>query len=335
MGQLLQDKELEKTLEENEEELRTKGCGVCNGCGGFCGWMDRNRLTGILLFAATGLAIGIGLSYWEPEDPETKQKTMLWLGLIGDLFLRALKCFVLPLVFVSVIIAVVEMMDIGKASSIGWTVIGLYLFTTIMAGIFGVLASLMFQGLYTSEEFPAPSPAYVQFACTEPGTLMAEGDDGNVMCSADYTPDDPNVNFIVNDVSGTFVTAVSGPTQVSLSDTVYQGIFMKMFTDNIFQAFQTSNFVAVIVFSIIFGVALSRVIVKAKGKDSFLLQVLKETDACLAMILLWIIAVRFWEEPCVCRHCCNFRRLTTVIPLKYPLYRTCDSNSSRRMQSAL
>ena len=91
--------------------------------GGCCGLLHRHQILAILMFAIVGIGAGIGLSYWQPDDPETKKVTIQWIGLAGDLFLRALKCFVLPLVFVNVIIAVVDMMDIGKASSIGWYVI--------------------------------------------------------------------------------------------------------------------------------------------------------------------------------------------------------------------
>lgn len=59
--------------------------------------------------------------------------TLQWLGLVGELFIRALKCVVLPLVFVNVILSVVEMCTVGRAGSIGWTTIGLYLVTTVFA----------------------------------------------------------------------------------------------------------------------------------------------------------------------------------------------------------
>jgi hypothetical protein len=95
------DSKLEHELEEQHDEQVTQGCGVCGGCGGFCGWVDRNRIISILLFASIGAAVGVGLSFWEPDDPDSKKVCIQWLGLIGDLFIRALKCFVLPLVFVN------------------------------------------------------------------------------------------------------------------------------------------------------------------------------------------------------------------------------------------
>jgi L-cystine uptake protein TcyP (sodium:dicarboxylate symporter family) len=105
--------------------------------GKFCAITRKYQILTILFFALLGVGLGVGLSFWEPADADsdTKKITLQWIGLIGDLFLRSLKCFVLPLVFVNVIISVVDMMTIGKASSIGWTVIGLYLFTTVTAAV--------------------------------------------------------------------------------------------------------------------------------------------------------------------------------------------------------
>jgi len=96
MSPIYEDKELKHDLEEQEEEMVEQGCGVCGGCGGFCGFVDRNRVLTILIFAAIGVGVGVGLSFWEPEDAESKKVAMQWIGLIGDLFLRSLKCFVLP-----------------------------------------------------------------------------------------------------------------------------------------------------------------------------------------------------------------------------------------------
>jgi hypothetical protein len=96
MAHKYEDEELKHEMEEEEEELAKKGCGVCGGCYGFCGFVDRNRVITILGFAAIGVGVGVGLSFWDPADPNDKATAIQWIGLIGDLFLRALKCFVLP-----------------------------------------------------------------------------------------------------------------------------------------------------------------------------------------------------------------------------------------------
>jgi len=54
-----------ETLEE--ENVPSKGCGI----------IGRYPIVSILVFAAAGIGLGIGLSYWQPEDPDelnTKQE---------------------------------------------------------------------------------------------------------------------------------------------------------------------------------------------------------------------------------------------------------------------
>lgn len=84
-----------------------------------------------------GIGIGIGLSFWKPDDPASKATAILWIGLVGDLFIRALKCIVLPLVFVSIAISVLDMLSLGNAGKLVGNTIGLYIFTTFCAAIIG------------------------------------------------------------------------------------------------------------------------------------------------------------------------------------------------------
>lgn len=80
-------------------DVERKGCGSK-----FCTLMDTWPITFVLGAALIGIGIGIGLSAWEPDDPRTKETAVLWIGLLGELFIRSLKCVVLPLVFVSIAI---------------------------------------------------------------------------------------------------------------------------------------------------------------------------------------------------------------------------------------
>jgi Na+/H+-dicarboxylate symporter len=47
-------------------------------------------------------------------------QVIAWIALPGDLFIRAIKCCVLPLIFVTITLAVLEMLEVGKASAVGW-----------------------------------------------------------------------------------------------------------------------------------------------------------------------------------------------------------------------
>jgi Na+/H+-dicarboxylate symporter len=210
----------------------------------------------------------------------------------GDLFIRALKCVVLPLVFVNVIISVVDMMNLGKASAVGYKTIGLYLLTTIAACLFGIIATLIMKGSYEQKIFPESGPAFISLGCNADGAFLAEGDDGSLSCTSDYGVMD-NINFLIDDISGTFVKKSGGArNDISLSDTVYDGVFMKLMTSNIVDAFASANFAGIIVFAIIFGCALSGVLNKmhTNGKDSsIVIKFLEEVDGVLLTMINWII----------------------------------------------
>jgi Na+/H+-dicarboxylate symporter len=70
--------------------------------------------------------------------------------------------------------------------------------------------------------------------------------------------------FVIEDISGSFLRASGGSARddITMSDTIYQGVFLKLITSNIFSAFVDGNFAAVIFFAIVFGVALGRVVFK-------------------------------------------------------------------------
>jgi len=134
----------EKEEEKEQEQTSKMGCGI----------MGRYPVTSLLLFVGLGIGIGIGLSLWTPDqdDSLSKKYTLQWIGLIGDLFLRALTAVVLPIVFVNIVIAVVDMMLVGAAGGVGAKSIGLYLSTTLMASIFGVIISVIFSRWFIAGE---------------------------------------------------------------------------------------------------------------------------------------------------------------------------------------
>lgn len=164
--------------------------------------------------------MGVGFSFWEPDDPATKSKLLKWLGLIGDLFIRALKCVVLPLVFINVTISIMEMMTVGKAGSIGIKTVALYLGTTVMASILGIISIVSFKSLFEEGEFEDAVPAQVSLGCNVDGAFLAEMDDGTVVCTADYASDEDKA-FKIIDLTSSFSMKSSGPASgISLSDTV-------------------------------------------------------------------------------------------------------------------
>ena len=132
----------------------TKSAGI--GC---CGPLGRYPILSVVGFAAMGIGVGIGLSAWDPENSETKNVLLKWIGLVGDLFIRSLKAVALPLVFVNVAVSVVDMMMMGRASSVGVKTIVRYTVTTLIASVIGLISILSFQSKFNRGAFLEEPPA--------------------------------------------------------------------------------------------------------------------------------------------------------------------------------
>jgi len=259
-----------------------------------CGPLARYPVLSVFVFAGAGLALGLGLSTWDPEDSQDKSTALQWIGLIGDMFIRALKATVLPLVFVSIILSVVDMMQVGRASSIGGKTIGIYFATTFFASILGLISILCFKSLFTQGTFEDPTDPRVQLGCGEGGSFLShDTTDGSVMCSANLT-EDMSSYFFITDLDGSFVMKSSGPrSDISMSDTVYDGVFRKLITSNIFESFVEANFAAVVFFAIFFGAAMARVLTTRKlhPNNSIVVGFLKESEDILITLINWVIMI--------------------------------------------
>jgi len=208
---------------DNDPPNKRKGCGSK-----FCHLMDTWPITFVLIAAAIGIGVGVGLSTWNPEDTTQKDTAILWIGLVGELFIRALKCIVLPLVFVSIAISFMGMLSLGKAGKIVGLTIGLYVTTTVCASLFGVLSSIIFSRYYNLEngngedEFPAD----IRIGCTidendNIESYLTEQVDGTISCMASDDGDmRNNTVFRLEDINGYFETnSNSGePAKLSLSE---------------------------------------------------------------------------------------------------------------------
>ena len=134
--------------------------------------------------------------------------------------------------------------------------IGLYIFTTICAVTFAIIGSLIYSGQYavaddTSEDVPVPE---VTLACSvdgagNPTSFLTEMNDGSVMCAAG-DPTDESL-FLMEDVNGYFATSTEeGPAKMTLSESLYQGLFMQMIYPNMVGLFVDNNFLGVIVMGV-------------------------------------------------------------------------------------
>jgi len=224
--------------------------------------------------------------------------------LIGDLFIRCLKAVVLPLVFCNVAVSIVDMMMQGRASSVGWKTIGLYLCTTLIASIVGLISVLMFKNSFTTGIYEDQSQAFVSLGCTMEGSLLMESEvDGSVQCVADANMTSPYAHFELLDLTGSWARADGASfADLSMSDTVYSGVFLKLITDNIFFSFVDGNFASVIIFAIVFGIALGKIFFEQQlekqhanstqqTQAEFVVEFFTGIGEILLRMINWIIAV--------------------------------------------
>ena len=94
--------------------------------------MKRRKVFSIENQILVALILGILAGYYFPREVQN-------IKILGDVFLALLKMIIVPLVFTSVLIAVLELEDLVKFGSIGVKTFAYYLMTTALAVATGIL----------------------------------------------------------------------------------------------------------------------------------------------------------------------------------------------------
>jgi L-cystine uptake protein TcyP (sodium:dicarboxylate symporter family) len=102
--------------------------------------LSRQVFIGLLL----GLAFGFFLQIIYGENSRTMQDTLVWTNVVGDIYVRLLRMVVMPLILITMIAAVVRMEAVQAVGKIGFSVVFVLIFTTMVAAVIGVVVSLAF-----------------------------------------------------------------------------------------------------------------------------------------------------------------------------------------------
>jgi L-cystine uptake protein TcyP (sodium:dicarboxylate symporter family) len=102
--------------------------------------LSRQVFIGLLL----GLAFGFFLQIIYGENSQTMQDTLVWTNVVGDIYVRLLRMVVMPLILITMIAAVVRMQAVQAVGKIGFSVVSVLIFTTVVAALIGVLVSFAF-----------------------------------------------------------------------------------------------------------------------------------------------------------------------------------------------
>lgn len=98
----------------------------------------------VMLGLIVGVSYGLLLQFVYGADNPVVDKTMLWLDVIGNGYVKLLQMVIMPLVFVSILSAVSRMYNASSLGKISFYAIGVLLLTTAIAALVGVAVVLLF-----------------------------------------------------------------------------------------------------------------------------------------------------------------------------------------------
>jgi len=91
-----------------------------------------------------GVVFGFLLQIVHGGDLNAISPTLTWTDLPGDIYVALLRMIIMPLVLVTMIAAVVKLHQVAALGKIGASVIGLLVFTTMIAALVGILVTNIF-----------------------------------------------------------------------------------------------------------------------------------------------------------------------------------------------
>ncbi|KDO18446.1 hypothetical protein SPRG_16223 [Saprolegnia parasitica CBS 223.65] len=239
----------------------------------------------ILIGVGVGVGLGIGL-----KALSINKDTMLWLALPGDLFVRALRCLIVPMVFCTMTVAIAEIAILKNTALLSWRTAGTYFLTSFLAAVQGTLVAITYHGLVARQDNAttfntASTVPIIALQCANGKYLGPSSIDGSVACTGVNAS---SAQFQVTDVNNALT--ISTPLQtLSLTQQVIAIIEMVV-PDNIFHALAAGSLLSIIMFALPLGIAVA----KSHAGDASannLLNMLRQ--ARNALLILIHIVLRF------------------------------------------
>lgn len=243
-----------------------------------------------LLGIIGGVCFGIGLNLLRASDDVVTVVT-----LPGGLFLRALQCAVIPMMFFNMIASVADIFGSGNASTMGKLAMGLYTLSTVLAAVQGIIMAVVFAYLLDSDKGNSDDDDGVEVTmiCPEDLGTLTVLNDGSTVCAKDGMLTPLNVSsayqdFYLRDEDSMLINSVV--LKQSLIDQIQTTTF-SLVPNNAVAAFAQPNIISVIVIGCCIGGAVVHLQTSpraAKGVDS-VLQFCKEMSDVTNVIIERII----------------------------------------------
>lgn len=126
----------------------------------------------------------------------------------------------------------------GRAGKVGSVTVFVYLFTTLMAGVEGLIIVAVFRGFYSEEE-GEPVNTFVQFLCPQDDFVVAQINDEVACVNASGLSNE--ANFEISNVNGFFRTIEDDTATPSFSETLQNNVFKQLVPENIVAEFAVRN----------------------------------------------------------------------------------------------
>ncbi|DAZ92811.1 TPA: hypothetical protein N0F65_012630 [Lagenidium giganteum] len=245
-------------------------------------------ITLILLGIVAGVGLGVGLGVMKVSP-----LTARWVGLPGDLFLRALKCLVIPYVFCSVAVAIGDIVFVGKVSVVGIQTAKIFVLMWISTTIMGTGLALLFRSLFrASTGFNSVRTNSVGFTCPN-NNMLEQLPNGSLACSSNSTKISTSTAFVIKDVHNVFQkNSNTVLADLSLSDQL-QSMIQSIISSNIAQSMSKGDLLSIITFAMVFGVIAGRSYFTKSRKVNYLYLVLLQLRNTFFLAMEWVI----WLTP--------------------------------------
>ncbi|GLD97745.1 hypothetical protein PINS_up006442 [Pythium insidiosum] len=241
---------------------------------------------------AAGAVLGLVLSHLQCSPVAAR-----WVALPGDLFLRALKCLVIPYIFCAVAVAIGDIVFVGKVSVVGMQTLRVFVVFWLASTVVGFGVSLLFRPLFRDQRGvrgDVPINAF-SLRCANDRLLRLEPN-GTVACAASSTTHASVADgtaFVVRDLLNAYrKTSASGIAQFSVSEEL-KGKILNIVSANLFASMAHAELLSTITFSMVLGTIAGRSYFTRSRRVNYLYLTMLQLRNTLFLAMEWVI----WLSP--------------------------------------
>ncbi|KAE8884392.1 hypothetical protein PF005_g5745 [Phytophthora fragariae] len=204
------------------------------------------------VLAAAGIGIGLGVLFAHLKLDDDYAK---WISMPGDLFVAALKCLIGPMVFCSIVGCIGQLVEAGKAASIGGRIMSYFALCSLVSSGTGVLFGVLFSPFFIQQMKgdEADVVAELRMHCWN-GDVLSMTKAGGLSCVKDTNATELSSLLALNDTNTNFATATETYTNMDVSQQLF-AILNEIIPSNAMKTFSSSSTMGVITLAIFFGIA--------------------------------------------------------------------------------